>query len=778
MTEPRPDHRPDMRRGRREDARFTSGRGRYCDDVKVEGALHVAFARVPQASGRLFDLDVSAARETPGVVAVLTAAELAADGIAPFSVPLKLKGVEPDGAGERLWTQTPRPFLVSDRVRHAAEPVAMILAETAHAAADGAEAVGYEVEETPAVLTLDAARAEGAPLLWDDRAGNVAYVWAKGDWAAAGEALAASAHVVRLRSHVSRVAAATMEPRACVAAPSADGRLTLWASIQNAPSMRAALAAILGRPAEEIRVIAPDVGGSFGMKSGPLREEVLCAWAATRLGRPVRWTASRSEALLSDEPGRDMLAEAELGLDAQGRFTALRARLTPNVGAYVSGRSTVAVGNFGGVSGTYRFPVTAGQVVGVFSNATPSAPYRGAGRPEATYLTEMVIDQAARELGLDPVELRRRNLVPPEAMPWDTGFIFSYDSGDFPKVMEQASRLADLAGFPARRAASEAKGLLRGLGVANCIEVAGGPFGIVSPDHSEATIGSDGRIKLAVGVMSAGQGLQTAMTGLAAAQLGVSEDLIDYVQADTDALEVGKGMGGSAAMTTGAPAVREAVARVIERAKELAAEAMEVAPADLEYAQGEVRIAGTDRAMSLAEIARAAEARDLALTARGSFKPSDCTYPNGCHVCEVEIDPETGACAVVAYAGVEDIGHVIYPQMAEGQVQGGVVQALGQVLFEQVAVDADGQVLSASFMDYAMPRAADLPAIGCAFAEGMPTAINPLGAKGVGEAGSVGALSAGMSAVRDALACAGVSDFDMPATPVRVWSALQKASAD
>lgn len=765
----------DMRRGRREDVRFTSGRGRYSDDVKVEGALHVAFARAPQASGAISGLDLSAAREVPGVVAVLSAADLAQDGVAPFSVPAKLKGVAADGSGERLWTQTPRPFLVSDRVRHAAEPVAMVLAETAHAAADGAEAVVFDVDESPAVLTLDDARAQGAPLLWDDHPGNIAFRWAKGDWEAAGEALAASAHVTRLRSHVSRVAAATMEPRACVAAPGADGRLTLWASIQNAPSMRGALAAILGRPAEDFRVVAPDVGGSFGMKSGPLREEVLCAWAALRLGRPVRWTATRSEALLTDEPGRDMLAEAELGLDAEGNFTALRARLTPNVGAYVSGRSLVAIGNFGGVSGTYRFPVTAGQVVGVFTNATPAAPYRGAGRPEATYLTEMAIDQAARELGLDPVALRRRNLVPPEAMPWDTGFIFTYDSGDFPAVMDQAATLADLAGFPARRAQSEARGLLRGLGVANCIEVAGGPFGVVSPDHSEATVGSDGRIRLAVGVMSAGQGLQTAMIGLAAAQLGVAEDLIDYVQADTDALEVGKGMGGSAAMTTGAPAVREAVAKVIERAKELAGDAMEVAVADLEYAHGEVRIVGADRAMSLAEIARSAEARDIALSARGSFKPTDCTYPNGCHVCEVEIDPQTGACAIVAYAGVEDIGQVIFHQMAEGQVQGGVVQGLGQVLFEQVVADPDGQVLSASFMDYAMPRAADFPAIDCAFAQGSPTAINPLGAKGVGEAGSVGALSAGMSAVREALACAGVREFDMPATPVRVWSALQAA---
>ncbi len=759
----------DHRRGRHEDVRFTSGHGRYTADLNVPGMLHAVFVRSPFANARLVSLDADAAREMPGVAAILTPEDLKADGALPFVAPMKLAG--PDG---HEWTQTPRELLVSDRARFTGEPVAMVLAETHAQALDAADAVEADYADAPAITDLAEAEREDAPLVHETRPGNVAWRWRKNDWDAVGEALEASARVTRLTARITRVAAVTMEPRAALAVP--GERTTLHASLQNAPAMRGALSKALGVPSEEIRVIAPDVGGSFGMKSGPLREEILTFWAARRLNRPVKWVADRQEAMLTDEPGRDMRAEVELGLDDDARFTALRVRVTVNVGAYASARSLVAVMNFGGVSGVYDIPATAGEAVGLFTHTTPTAPYRGAGRPEATFAIERAIDEAAREIGLDPVELRRRNLVPASAMPWDTRFIFTYDSGDFAAVMDRAAERADLAGFPARREASRAKGLLRGLGVANCIEVAGGPFANPGADYAQVDVGTDGRIRLAAGAMSAGQGIGTAMVGLAAVQLGLPEDLFDYVQGDTGIMAEGKGMGGSAAMTTCAPAVQESLRKMLEKAKALAADQLEVSEADLEYHAGEIRIAGTDRALPLAEIARIAEAKAEALSAQGEFKPEAATYPNGCHICEVEVDPETGRTDIVSYAAVEDIGTVLYPQMAEGQIHGGVAQGLGQVLMEQVRYgEGDGQLLSATFMDYAMPRADRLPDYSCGFSEGAPTKLNPLGVKGVGEAGTVGALAAGVNAVCDALAQAGVRGFDMPATPQRVWAALAAA---
>ncbi len=757
------------RRGRHEDVRFMSGRGRYTADLSFEGMLHAVFVRSSFANARLVALDVARARGMPGVAAVLTAAELAADGAVPFVAPMKLSG--PDG---REWTQTPRELLVSDRARFVGEPVAMVVAGTLAQAQDAAEAVEAEFEDAPAVTDLADAEREGAPLVHEDRPGNVAYVWRKNDWEAAGEALAASRHAARMTGRITRVAAVPMEPRAAAAVPGEIS--TLYASVQNAPAMRGVLAKAFGIPAREIRVVAPDVGGSFGMKSGPLREEALTFWAARRIGRPVRWAADRQEAMLTDEPGRDMRAEVELGLDEDARFTALRVRLTINVGAYASARSLVAVMNFGGVSGVYDIPVAAGEAVGILTHTTPTAPYRGAGRPEATFAIERAIDAAARLIGMDPVELRRRNLVPASAMPWDTRFIFTYDSGDFARVMDLAAERADLAGFPARREEAAGRGRLRGLGVANCIEVAGGPSADPGADFAQVDVGTDGRIRLAVGAMSAGQGIGTAMVGLAARQLDLPEEIFDYVQGDTGVMAEGKGMGGSAAMTTCAPAVQESVRRVLEKAKALAADHLEVAEADLEYVAGEIRVVGADRALPLAGIARIAEGRAQALSAQGEFKPEAATYPNGCHVCEVEIDPETGLVEVASYAAVEDIGTVLYPQMAEGQIHGGVAQGLGQVLMEQVRYgDGDGQLLSATFMDYAMPRAASLPDYSCGFFEDAPTKLNPLGVKGVGEAGTVGGLAAGINAVCDALAQAGVAEFDMPASPQRVWAALQAA---
>lgn len=749
--------------GRLEDERLLTGRGRYTADIRVEGLLHAAFLRAPYASARLVSLEAGAARGLPGVAAVLTAEELAADGVAAFAPPLDMAG--PDG---RRFRETPRPLLVGERVRHLGEPLALVVAESREAALDGVEALAAELEPAEAVVGLAAARRPGAPALWDQAPDNLAFHWRKGDWEGVGAALAASHHVARLDSHVSRVAAAPLEPRAALALPEA-GRTTLHLSHQGPQGLHGALARLFGLEPEAIRVVAPDVGGSFGMKSGPLREECLVFWAARRLGRPLSWVAERGEAFLSDEAGRDVRVEAELGLDREGNFTALRVSLTVDVGAYASGRSTTPILNIGGIAGVYRTPAIAGEVLGVFTNAVPTAPYRGAGRPDATFAVERVIDVAARELGLDPFELRRRNLVPAEAMPYRTPFVFTYDNGDFARTMALAAERADYAGFPARRAAAEARGRLRGLGIANPIEVAGGPFGKPGQDFASVRAEADGSLTVTCGALSAGQGLETAMVGVAARALGLEPSRFRYLQGDSDAVPRGKGMGGSAALTTAGTAVLRGVERLLAEARERAAEELEAAAADLEYEAGVFRIVGTDRAISLAELARRA---DAPLLGAGDFTPGDATYPNGCHLCEVEIDPETGKVEVVSYVCVEDIGRVCFPVLAQGQIHGGVAQGLGQALQERLVLDADGQLLSGSFMDYAMPRAEDLPAYDCAFAE-TPTALNPLGVKGVGEAGNVGALAAGINAVCDALASAGVERFDMPATPQRVWAALR-----
>jgi len=757
------------RRGRIEDRRLLTGEGRYTDDLPGHGALWAAFVRSPHAAARFEAPETTGAAAMPGVQAVFTAADLEAAGIGPVQAPLSLTG--PDG---REWQATPRSLLAAGQVRFVGEPVAMVIADSLEAARDAAEAVAVDWQPLPAAATLAAAQADGAPLVHEDRPGNLAFQVGRGDWEAAGAALESSARRVRLDSRVSRVAPVAMEPRTALAAPGDDGRTTLHVSHQNPVALRAALAGAFALDKDAIRVVAGDVGGAFGMKSGPVREEMLTFWAAHRLGCHVRWRADRSESFLTDEAGRDLQFEAELGLDEAGHFTALRVRLLLDTGAYASGRSAPPVINFGGIAGVYRTPVIAGRIDAFLTHTVPVAPYRGAGRPEATFVIEQLIDKAAHEAGIDKVELRRRNLITPDQMPWQSPFIFDYDSGDFPRVLDAGLARADAAGIEARRAQSEARGLLRGFGLALCIETAGGIYGNPGRDHVELTMQADGRITLDVGAFSAGAGLETAFTDLAAEMLSQPAEAIAYRQGDTDALAQGKGMGGSAAMVQGGAALRVAADRLMARAQDIAADELEAALADIEFTAGRFRIKGTDREIALTEVARIAAERSSPLAAAGEFTPENSTFPNGCHICEVEIDPQTGRCTIAAYAAVEDIGNVLNAQLAEGQIHGGVVQALGQVLMEDMVYDAEGQLLSASFMDYAMPRAADLPFMACGF-EPVPTARNPLGVKGVGEAGSVGALAAGMSAVNDALRRAGAPAIEMPATPARVWQALRQA---
>ena len=759
---------------RREDDRFISGRGQYTDDVHHEGALWSAFVRAPVASAKILSVDVSAALDAPGVVAVLTAEDLVSDGIPEFLVPIGITNMDGSPA-----TVTPRPLLARDRIRFLAEPVAMVIAETATIAHDAAELVLIDYEDIPPVLTPADAREEGAALLWDDRPANKAFHWRAGDVDGTARALSSSHHVARLSAHITRVAAMPMEPRSALAYVDGDGRSVLRLSHQNPHALRNNLCEVFGLGRNDVRVIAGDVGGSFGMKSGYLREEALVFWAARRLKRPVRWTATRSETFLSDEQARDVHVTAELGLDPDGRFTALHVRYDINVGAYLSGRSATPILNFGGIAGVYTTPHIVGEAAGYFTNTAPTAAYRGAGRPDATFVIERIIDVAAQEMGIDPAELRRRNLIPPEAMPYQTPFIFRYDCGEFERNMNRALELADYRSFSERQKQARDRGRLRGIGIANPIEVAAGPYGKPGKDFATIRAHADGTVTLYAGTMSVGQGLDTTLSTIVAERLGLPLEKVRYVQGDTDAQDNGKGSGGSAALTVGGSAIMVGVDALLEKGREIAAEELEASTFDIEYANGSFRIVGSDRLISLAEVAAIAEQRmEDGLSSAGEFVPPHATFPNGCHVCEVEIDPETGRTEVIRYVSVEDVGRVLNPLLVEGQIHGGVAQGLGQVLMEEVRFGSDGQLVSGSFMDYAMPRADDLPMIESENLE-TPTDLNPLGVKGVGEAGTVGGLAAAMNAVNNALAQVGVGHFDMPATPYRVWEAIRNAqSAD
>ena len=752
---------------RREDFRFVRGEGRYTDDMRLPGLCHAVLVRSIHAHAAIRGIDPATARSSPGVIAVFTATDLQEDGLAELQSPVEQR--RPDGSPA---PDTPRPTLARDRVRHLGEPVALVIAEARAAAENAAELVRVDYESLPAVALSEAAITPGASPVWPSAPDNVAFLWRKGDFEAVEAALSSAAHVTRAEIDVTRVIAAPLEPRVATGAVE-EGRLVLRTSHQGPYALREQLAGAFGVAAADIRVIAEDVGGSFGMKAGLSREDVLVLWAARRLGRPVRWTSGRAEAFLSDEHARDVNVATELGLDADGNFVAFRVRCDLNIGAYLTRRAMPLLNNIGGIAGVYRTPLIAADIRAIFTNTAQTAAYRGAGRPEATYLLERTIDIAAREIGADPYELRRKNLIPPEAMPFKTGLVFRYDCGEFAANMELASELIDRPGFAARREAARARGRLRGLGIANPIEVAGGPFGRPSKDFARIEMQSDGSVLIRSGVMSVGQGLETAMVRLLSERLGVAAERISFRQGDTDLLPQGRGSGGSSAMSVGGTVTGMAADKLIEKAREHAADALEASAADLEFVQGRFVVVGTDRAIGLAELAQRLGERQAGETLSGSagFQPEDVTYPNGCHICEVEIDPETGKVEMVDYVAVEDIGRVLNPTLAEGQMHGGIAQGAGQALKERMVHDAHGEILTGSFNDYAMPMAHDFPALRIA-TRSVPTVVNALGAKGVGEAGTVGSLAATMNAVCDALAELGVRHFDMPATPDRVWAAI------
>ncbi len=762
---------------RLEDETLLTGRGSFSDDDDGAGALRGHVLRAPHAHARILSIDTAAAARCPGVAAVLVGADYRADGLGAIphiGPPVKRRG------GADLDAPPYYP-LADQRVRHVGEGVAFVLADTPEQAKDAAERVVVDYEALPAVTATDEALKPGRPGVWEGCPGNEAFVYAIGDRAATDAAFAKADHVVRRRLDISRVLANAMEPRGCLAHyDRRRGAFRLRAPVQHPFVVRGVLARqIFGIDERQIHVEVDDVGGSFGIKANIYPEYLLALWAARRLGRSVKWTSERSEGFLSDFHGRDNLTEAELALDSDGRFLGLRVRTIVNLGAYLSPLGAgPAVNNLGSLAGVYRTPAAHVEVRGALSHTQPTAPYRGAGRPEAAYVIERLIDAAAAELGIDRIALRRRNIIAPDALPFATPLGFTYDSGEFEANMDQALALADAQGFAARRFAAAGRGKLRGLGLANAIERAAPP----GLEYAEIRFDPSGAATVLCGATSQGQGHMTIFAQVIADRLGLAPDSLRFVQGDTDRLAFGFGAGGSRISAMGTAAVMLAADRVLAKARIIAAHALEAAEADIAFDDGRFVIAGTDRSIALAEVARRAfqpamlpAGLDPGLYESGTYRGSVASYPNGCHVCEVEIDRETGAVEIVRYVVVDDFGTLINPLLVKGQVHGGVAQGAGQALMEAMVFDRDsGQVLAGSFMDYAMPRGADLCAIEVE-SNPVPTATNPLGVKGAGEAGNVGALPVVISAVEDALSALGIRDFAMPATPERVWRAIEGA---
>ncbi|GGK44356.1 xanthine dehydrogenase family protein molybdopterin-binding subunit [Salinarimonas ramus] len=765
---------------RTEDPTLLRGEGRYTDDLALDGQLHAAIVRSTMAHGVLRGVDVAGALEVPGVVAVYTAKDLAWTAPMPANIAASMKNA--DGSAMAI---PQRKALAEDRVRHVGDPIALVVAETAAAAREGAEAVMPDIDVLPVVADPEAALAEGAPAIWDEVPGNRAVTWASGDAAACEAAFATAAHVTRLRVVSNRVVVAPLEPRAAIATyDPADERFTLRLGSQGTFPMRNLLAKALGVAPEKVRVLTGQVGGSFGMKSAIYPEYVALLHAAKALGKPVRWTDTRSESFVSDHHGRAVTLDGALALDAEGNFLALKIEGVADLGAYLNPVaplfSTINIPK--NAMGVYRTPAVHARITCAYTNTTPVGPYRGAGRPDGNYLMERLVETAAAEMGIDPLELRRRNHVRPEALPYATPAGTTYDSGDFPAIFEAALAAADVDGFSTRREESEARGLLRGIGIGHYCEVTA----LVTAEMGGLRFEPDGSVTLLTGTLDYGQGHATAFAQVLSEKLGVPFEAVRLVQGDSDRLVAGGGTGGSKSLMASGAAIVGAVDEVIEAGKPLAAHALEAAPVDIVFENGRFAIAGTDRSIAVLELAaRLREegfaaslpdglARSLDVTHVHDTSPS--AYPNGCHVAEVEIDPETGVTKLVRYVAANDFGVVVNPLLVEGQLHGGVVQGIGQALLERVVYDEDGQLLSGSFMDYGLPRADDAPFFAVENLE-FPATTNPLGVKGCGEAGCAGALPSVMNAVVDALRPRGVTHMDMPATPQRVWRALRATPA-
>src|SRR6266851_4292779 len=764
-----------------EDKRLLCGNGRFQHDVNLPGQACAVVLRSPHAHAAIRAMDLSAAQAAPGVLAIYTGEDLAAAGLGTMGVPFRRQ--RPDGT-PMFWRA--HLGLAHGRVRYVGEPVAFIVAESLAQAKDAAELVEIDYQPLPSV-TDTAEAAAGKHAVWDECPDNISNLFESGDKGAADAAFAKAPYVVKRRYVISRVYAHFMEPRGAIGVWDAgEDRYTLYADVQYPHRVRQALATRIFRiPESRIRVIAGDVGGGFGTKGWQYPEHRLVLWAAKQLRRPVKWSCERSEAILADEHARDNISEAELAIDNNGKFVGLRVKTSANVGAYISSeRNLLATfGNVGTLTGVYDIPAAYVAVLAVMANTNCTAPYRGAGRPEATYVIERLIDDAARELHDDPVELRRRNMI--AKLPYKTAMGLNYDVGDFLGNQQKVMALADWEGFAARREAARHRGKLRGIGLANPIEKAAGP----GQEFAEIRFHPSGNVTLLMGSKNQGQGHETTFKQVLAEKLGIDPGEVQYIDGDTDRVAFGIGTNGSRSTVIGGSALWMAADKIIAKAKKLAAHLMEAAEADIEFAVsdngGNFTVAGTDRRIALSEVAKAAfRAGNLppglegGLYETGTFAPTDFTYPNGSHVCEVEIDAETGELDILNYVVVDDVGTVVNPVGLKGQIHGGVMQGLGQAVMEQVVYDREsGQMLTGSFMDYAMPRADALPAISVT-SNPVPTKRNPLGAKGAGEAGTVGALPAIVNAVMDALAPVSVKYFDMPATSARIWQAMTDVYRD
>ena len=751
-----------------EDPALVQGQGRFTDDVTPAGAVYLRFVRSTQAHGRLVSIDTAAALALPGVLAVYTGADLEAAGVTPIAPAAGFQ--RPDG--QPMNPPTKRALAV-DTVRYVGEPVAAVVATSRDAARAAADAVMVEIDPLPAVSDALSALQPGAVQVWPGAPGNALAQTRYGDAAAVDAAFAGAAHRIALDIVNQRLAPSPMEPRS-VLAWLGEGRLTVRLSSQMPTAVRGGLAASLpGLLPEDVRVLVGDVGGGFGMKTGMYPEDLAVAFAAQQLRLPVKWQADRVEEFLSAVHGRDLISHAEMALDADGRVLALRARSVTNVGAYPTGAG-VAIQLLIGpwvTTSIYDIPLVDLQITAVLTHTCATGAYRGAGRPEAIYTTERLLDAAAREMGMDPAELRRRNMVRPEQMPYRNAMQQTYDSGQFERMLDQGLQLADWHGFAARRADSQARGLLRGRGIATFLEWTGGN---ALEEQVGVRITADGFVELTSATMAMGQGIATSYAQLAVDVFGLPIERIRILQGDTDRAN-GFGSGGSRSLFTGGAALRVASLNAVAKGRDLAGQALEAAAADIEYASGRFTVAGTDLGIGLFELAQ--RQPGAVIVAEGDAKAAAASWPNGCHVCEVEIDPATGETRVVAYASVNDIGRIVSPAIVRAQVDGGAVQGIGQALCERVVYDEQGQLLSASFMDYALPNADGFRGFKTAFDETVPCLTNSLGSKGVGELGAIGATPAVVNAVVDALAHAGLGRdaerVQMPLTSEVVWRALR-----
>ncbi len=759
---------------RLEDPMLVRGQGRYTDDVSLPGQAYGVMVRSRNAHGTIRGIDTKAASQMPGVLAIYTGADLRDYGPLKCLVGLNNR----DGSPLK---KPRRDALPTDRVRYVGDPVACVIAQTLAQAKDAAEAVVVDIETLPAVISAQEAARDGAPQLYDDVPNNVALDYHYGDAEAVKAAFARAAHVTRLNLVNSRLAVNCIEPRVAIASYE-GGRFTLYVPSQGVFGMRSHLAEALGVDAKTMHVLTGQVGGSFGMKAAVFPEYICLLHAARSLGRPVKWTDERSGSFLSDGHGRANEVVGELALDADGNFLALRLTNFANMGAYLSqfGPLFGTLNCVKNVQGMYRTPLMEVSTKCVLTNTTQVTAYRGAGRPEGNYYMERLIDTAAAEMGIDRVALRRRNQIRPQELPRQVASSSNYDSGDFIALTKQALELADSKGFARRKRESRKRGKLRGLGVTNYLEVTAPPV----KELAGITFNADGTVTLTTGTLDFGMGHATPFAQVLSDQLGVPVEKVKLVQGDSDKIPVGGGSGGSKSLMHSGTAIVQGSAKVVENGKQLAAHVLEAGPADIAFERGRFVIVGTDRAISIMELAQKLHS-GLKLPAdmpqsldvvHISDGPGASTYPNGCHVAEVEVDPQTGFVELVKYSCVNDFGTLVNPMIVKGQVHGGVVQGIGQACMEQAVYDEEGQLLTGSFMDYAMPRAADVPYFAVAD-HGVPTKTNPLGVKGVGEAGCAGGLPCAMNAVLDALADQGVGHIDMPLTPFRIWQALQTAKS-